>query len=227
MTLLSICRRVAAADWEALVTRISALENSLASGVIPTVSVPVQRKYSEEQPPASVQLSVRQPSAPKPVVQEIKPAAESKTASSGVTKPVFTGSANEEAGKIWAAILKELLADGKRSVHACISQGEILQLDEHQAIVGFAAKFSKERSEREDFRAIIEKVMAHVCGRPVRLQCVLGNSETSLPPAAEHVEKTNRAEIAAPKTEKAAAVSAEHPAVREALQMFGGKIIKE
>ncbi|MBP2641940.1 MAG: polymerase subunit gamma and tau [Firmicutes bacterium] len=227
MALLSICRRVAAADWEALIARVNALENSLASGSMPTVSVPVQRKYSEEQPPALVQPSVRQPSAPKPVVQEIKPVAEMKTASSGMAKPVFTGPAKEEAGKIWAAILKELLADGKRSVHACISQGEILQLDEHQAIVGFAAKFSKERSEREDFRAIIEKVMAHVCGRPVRLQCVLGNSETSLPPAAEHVEKTNRAEIAAPKTEKAAAVSVEHPAVREALQMFGGKIIKE
>lgn len=227
MTLLSICRRIAVADWEALITRISALENNLASGIRPTVNEPVQKNHSEEQPPASVRSSVRQPPVAKPAVQEIKPAASMETTPSRVTKPVFAGSAKEEAEKIWAAVLKELLADGKRSVHACISQGEILRLDEHQAIIGFAAKFSKERSEREDFRAIIEKVMAHVCGRPVRLQCVLGNSETSLPPAAEHAVKTNHAETAVPKTEEAAAAPAVHPAVREALQMFGGKIIEE
>ena len=229
MALLSICRRAAAADWEALAARISALETSLTAGMRPTADVRVEEKKQSAQLSAPVRPSVRHTPERKPSGQEIGAVTAPAVSSSGAIKPVVAGSSYEDTNKIWAAVLKELLTDGKRSVHACVSQGELLKLDEHQVIVGFGAKFSKERSEREDFRAIIEKVIAHVCGRPMRLQCVLGNSETSLA-ADERVEKSDQETIMSAKPEAApqeATAPMDHPAVRNALQMFGGKIIEE
>ena len=227
MALLSICRRVAAADWDAVIARISAIENKMASGTTMPAHEAGQKKVPDKQnhPSVSIPIAGHQSPVQKPVGQKAK-TAEPSVEPTGTALP---RPGKENAGKIWDTVLKELLADGKRSVHACVSQGEILQLDDHQAIIGFGAKFSKERSEREDFRSIIEKVMAHVCGRPIRLQCILGKSETFLP-AEEHTVKTDREETTVSKSEtilQKTAESEEHPAIREALQMFGGKITKE
>ncbi|MBP1765443.1 MAG: dnaX 2 [Firmicutes bacterium] len=227
MALLAICRRTVADDLEALVARISALEDKLAAGAVPIAAglpvktVPLEQPAMVQRPPA------RQPVYKEPAagpISSVPPPPEPLPSAQKKSVAV----ANEDPAKIWAAVLKELVTEGKRSVHACISQGELYQLDESRAIVSFAAKFSKERSEREDFRSIVEKVMAHVCGRPVRLQCVLGHPEP-LSASPEKVANPVSAEAAEPKMEPALqeTAAADHPAVRKALQMFGGKIIEE
>jgi len=227
MALLAICRRTVADDLEALVARISALEDKLAAGAVPVASgVPVKAVPLEQ--PAVVQRPPARQPVHKVTAAEVSSSAPPHPEPLPSVQKISAAVANEDPAKIWAAVLKELVTEGKRSVHACISQGELFQLDESRAIVSFAAKFSKERSEREDFRAIVEKVMAHVCGRPMRLQCVLGHPEPSVA-SAEKAANVIPAEIAEPKKEPVLqeTAAADHPAVRKALQMFGGKIIEE
>jgi DNA polymerase-3 subunit gamma/tau len=117
------------------------------------------------------------------------------------------------AKEVWEAVLKDLLASGKRSVHACISQGQLVGLTDTQATLQFASAFAKERSEKEDYRNIIEKILAQLTGRQVKISCVLGA-------AAPPVKESAPAPAAPVKNE-------EHPALNQALMMFGGKVIKE
>ena len=108
------------------------------------------------------------------------------------------------------------LAAGKRSVHACVSQGELVSLRDGQATLQFTSAFAKERSEKEDYRQIIEKSITQISGHLAKLSCVLASAA---PPAAK----------AAPTAAASPAPAADggHPALDKALAMFGGKVIKE
>jgi DNA polymerase-3 subunit gamma/tau len=123
--------------------------------------------------------------------------------------------------RVWDEMLKELVTKGKRSVHACVSQGNLVSLDEKQAIVQFAAAFPKERTEKEDYREIVEKVLTQLCGKTVHLCCILGT-----------VAATPKAKTTASSKPKAVSSAlppegTEHPVVRQALDMFGGKVTKK
>ena len=115
---------------------------------------------------------------------------------------------------VWDSVLKEILAEGKRSIHACVAQGQLIELTDSRATVRFAASFPKERTEKEDFRAVIEKILAQV-GYNVRLACILG------------VDIQQKTQTVAQKPVEQAQKADKHPVVRQALEMFGGKVIKE
>ncbi|MPM54424.1 hypothetical protein SDC9_101202 [bioreactor metagenome] len=119
----------------------------------------------------------------------------------------------------WDSVLKELIANGKRSVHACVAQGQLISLTDNKATIQFTAAFPKERTEKDDFRAIIEQIFTRVCGKPITVNCVLGSaaSKTVKPPPAVKPKADAEAEN----------TDAQHPALREAIKMFGGKIVKE
>jgi DNA polymerase-3 subunit gamma/tau len=119
--------------------------------------------------------------------------------------------------EVWEAVLKELIHSGKRSVHACISQGSLIQLTEKEATVRFAAAFPKERTEKEDYRTIVEKIFMQVCGNAVQLSCILG-TETLKP---QPIKTEPKASLAEKPPE------AQHPALKQALAMFGGKVIQQ
>ncbi len=80
----------------------------------------------------------------------------------------------------------------------------------------FTSSFAKERSDKEDYRQIVEKSLAQITGHPVKLSCV---AATAPPPAA--------APSPAPAGAAPAAPAEGHPALNQALAIFGGKIIKE
>ena len=45
-----------------------------------------------------------------------------------------------------------------------MAQGYLQSLDSGQATIAFEAKFPKERTDKEDYRAILSDVFSEVCG---------------------------------------------------------------
>lgn len=213
MALITLCRREAHSDMEALLARVAALEAKLAGQPVPAVAT--ERK-------APVRPVVR-PAAP-PLRQEPQPERQAmpgpKPAPAAVAQPVPVQPERPAAGsadlsEIWAAVLKELLTGGKRSVHACVMQGRLTALNDSQAMVHFAAAFPKERTEKDDYRVIVEKTLAQVVGHQVRLVCSLGVTQPSAKPA----EKP-------PAPPALTDSELNDPAIKQAQMMFGGKVIK-
>lgn len=186
MALLAVCSRVEEGEWSALAQRVSALEAKLAEAGTRPVARPLA-DTKPQQPKAEVKL-------PKPeiAVQAFKPV-------------------NQAPDEVWDAVLQELVNGGKRSVHACVSQGRLVILNESQATLQFKSGFAKERSEKEDYRQIIEKLLAQTLGRQVNINCVL--------------ETAKEAEPA--KVTASSGGEADHPVLDQAMKVFGGKIIKE
>lgn len=199
MALLAICRRSDQDDITGLTARVAALEAKLA-GVPESISPVKTAKLAVSKPQASPLQAVAK--------QETPAANEEKI----TVKPLPQN--DQELHDTWEKVLAELLAGGKRSVHACVAQGQLLNMTDKQATVQFVSAFPKERTEKEDYRAILEKVLAQVSGHQVRVHCLLGTAAPTQPkvqPAAVHPVKEE-----------------EYPeAVRQAQRMFGGKIITE
>jgi len=218
MTLLSVCRRSVGGDIANLLARVVALEAKLSTGdqfvsqtvrlAEPVRSIPRPQQYHNT---ASSHVVIAQP----PEVQ-VQPSDMQATEETVAVDVPISG----DIKKIWDDVLKELVAGGKRSVYACVSQGNLISLDDKQAIVQFTAAFPKERTEKEDYRGIVEKVLTQFCGKTVSLCCILGT-----------VAVTPKGKSKVPAKPKPAINNlppegAEHPAVRQALDMFGGKVTK-
>ncbi|EGO62536.1 DNA polymerase III subunit gamma/tau [Acetonema longum] len=204
MALLTLCQSPPQESLTALTERVAKLEAALAGGA---VEAPRLRQELSHPAPAPLkpdipaqQTIVREPTA------VLTPAAKPKPAAAAAV-------VSQDHQEVWDAMLKELVNSGKRSVHACVSQGKLVALDEQRATVQFSIPFSKERTEKEDYRSIVEKVLAQVTGHQPRLQCIMQNE--SLPP-----ESKPAANAAEPDPAE------NHPVVKQALEMFGGKLIK-
>lgn len=213
MALLSICRRSGGEDVTALLERVAALEKKLNSAVV--TPLPEYRTDSPRiAPPAQ---SAAYEAIPVQAVPAVDTRSEPDVAETAVPNHGATLAANPlgDINAIWDAVLRELVTGGKRAVHACVNQGQLVSIDDKVATVRFTGQFAKDRTEKEDFRAIIEKLLAQVSGRQVRLQCVLGAAAP--PPSAKKEEATPK-----PQPEQ---VKTDHPAVQKALEMFGGKIV--
>ena len=205
MTLISLCRRTAGADLAALTRRLTLLEEKLAAGAV-TVATP-ERNQPMAEPPRLA--PARPPAATAAVSTNTSTLARPVTAEAVPAATVRPAAAPTNMGEVWAQVLKELTASGKRSVHACVMQGHLVSLGEQQAEVRFTANFPKERTEKEDYRAIVEKILAQIVGRPIRLSCTLGSAAPAASAASPAESGVNS------------------PAVQQAHKMFGGKIVKQ
>jgi len=219
MTLLSVCRRSVGSDIAALLIRVAALEAKLSEKpVSQTVSQGVRLAEPVHSIHRSKQLNITSPQivAVEPSEIQVEPRVVQTQEKTLVVGSQISG----DITKIWDAVLKELVASGKRSVYACVSQGNLISLDDKLATVQFTATFPKERTEKEDYRGMIEKVLAQFCGKTVSLCCILGTvAITSKHKSATSSKPKPVSKISLPE-------GAEHPAVRQALDMFGGKVTK-
>mgnify|MGYP000904656031 CR=1 FL=1 len=199
MALLSAARGVIrSSDITALTTRIAALEAALA-------------KRGQSQP-AHVQPQV----VSSPTIREETVRIQSVKTEAVKPEPIKASSASgqtiSDPHQVWEVVLKDLLASGKRSVHACVSQGQLTELSETHATVQFGSAFAKERSEKDDYRQMIEGAIGQITGRSVRLICAIG--------APAHPKEKPVPTVAKSQEEQ-------HPALNQAIMMFGGKVIKE
>ncbi|MGL5513919.1 MAG: DNA polymerase III subunit gamma/tau, partial [Sporomusa sp.] len=140
-----------------------------------------------------------------------------KSLTSDQPAPEMQGGSIGDPNEIWSAVLKELLASGKRSVHACVTQGHLVSLTNSQAMLRFSTTFPKERTEKDDYRAIVEKMLLQVTGKQVQLICSLASGTQAPKPAVP---------VAPPITEQPPDPGMDHPAVKQAQMMFGGTVIK-
>ncbi|MCX7781149.1 MAG: DNA polymerase III subunit gamma/tau [Negativicutes bacterium] len=194
MALLAISRRDDMADVASLIERVAALEAQLAG----REALPKTAKPQPAQPAV----------AGRPVEPAPKAAGEKREEGAVKIPPC-------NVPEVWDAVLKELIASGKRSIHACVAQGKLTALDGATATIQFVSDFPKERTEKEDYRTIIEKIIEQITGSQVKLRCVTGPT-----PAAAKKNET-------PKADGSAGISADHPALSQALKMFGGKVVKQ
>jgi DNA polymerase-3 subunit gamma/tau len=220
MTLLALCRRSASGDIANLLERIVALEAKLAGTPV------VQREPQIRQNVEAVRPSVvTKPIMMKPAVPAVAEVAKIKEELPHQPieqeSPIIDSSSSGDVKEIWDQVLKELVASGKRSVHACVSQGKIISLTDKQATVQFAAAFPKERTEKEDYKAMIEKVLAQFCGKTVQLCCILGSGTATSKTAPAVPPKNQSVTTALPPEGEV------HPALRQAIHMFGGKVVKK
>jgi len=202
VALLAMCRRQGSGSMDALLMRLEALESKL--------------NHWENSGGAPVRPGIPQTAAPVTAAKATAASAASKAA------PAVSGEKPKDMNQVWDGVLRELLAAGKRSVHACVAQGQLVAFDEKQAVIQFTAAFPKERTEKEDYRAIIEKIFMQISGYPVQLKCMLGHAAPSKPAEAPGTDKT-----AAPAGPSAAKQPEEDHALKQALKMFGGKVIKQ
>ncbi|SDD61916.1 DNA polymerase III subunit gamma/tau [Sporomusa acidovorans] len=230
MALITLCRREAGSDVAGLLERVAALEAKLASltisstGVNPSVSarhaVPVQPPVGEPSSPVIQQPREGQPAQTTPVVRPSVPETKAAPGEVLAAQPEQEGATpTTDLKEVWTAVLKELLAHGKRSVHACVMQGHLAALTDKQATVRFAATFPKERTEKDDYRAIVEKTLAQISGHQVRLICALDSDTPTVKPSVP-------ANPAQPASEALTEDELNHPVIKQAQMMFGGKVVK-
>lgn len=228
---LSVCRRSDGDELADLIERIKALEARLAGNMHVNDSLatkPVLQprpKLAPAPPPVAAQSIAAVPAASVHLAAHaaepfkgVQPAAVS-TATETVSQPAAPEIERAaDIKEVWSSVLKQLIANGKRSVHACVSQGQLVSLNDDKATIQFTAAFPKERTEKDDFRTIVEAIFTQVCGKAIRVHCVLGSvmPKTVQTPMAQHQTEVQSENIE------------EQPrALREALKMFGGKIVKE
>lgn len=214
MALLALCRGEAEnGDWDGLVQRVQALETALAQGgaasplrTAPEPSAPVRRFEAQPEP-------VRRSAAPAvdKVTRATPPAATPSAAVVSAAKPTVAAAASPISGDLWQQFLKRLMSSGKRSVYACVSQGQLVKAEAGVVMLQFAAAFPCERTAKDDYREIVENLFAELCGHPVQLQCVQGVAGAA--PAAVKTTPTEP--------------DWGNPALREAMKMFPGKVLPQ
>lgn len=218
MALLSICRN-AGEDTAGLLKRIELLEEKLAGiGDGEARSVPLNPQRVAVAINPSAEAVSRSHTAPRQSLASDTPKPQPENPPE---TPRQSAEPSKDKKQVWDGVLKELLSVGKRSVHACVAQGQLVSLDDKQAVVQFTAAFPKERTEKEDYRAIVEKIFMQVSGKQVQLRCMLGSA--AAPKAAEPHVPVKAAGTVSPPDEP----EEEHHALKQALKVFGGKAIKQ
>ena len=201
----------------ALLGRLEALEEKLAALEAGGVS----RTAPPAAPAAARQIAPTTPIAP--VMPAAAPAAQAAPAPQRAQAAGARPAASGEEG--WQWLLKELVAQGKRSVYACVSQGRLESMQDGQATVAFKAAFPKERTEKSDYKAILEAVLTQIYQQPVTLRCVLEGASPakapaapqSAPPPPETAEAAGQEDSLTPEEQRV---------LDEAVKMFGDHFVE-
>jgi DNA polymerase-3 subunit gamma/tau len=91
------------------------------------------------------------------------------------------GNLDANAQSVWQQLLNTLKEHGKAPVLACVGQGVLRGLTDTQMFIAFKGSFQKARTERNDYREMLEEILQEICQRPIRIVCTL---ETAAPPKA-------------------------------------------
>lgn len=128
--------------------------------------------------------------------------------------PVNLSVNNLAATDLWEELLRDLAKEGKMSIMACVKQGNLIALENDLAVIEFSKPFLKERTEKDDYREIIEGIIQKKCGKNIRIKCVLVGEMA--------FKKEEVINVAKPET-----INEDHPTLKAAIKMFGDNIIKQ
>lgn len=122
------------------------------------------------------------------------------------------------APAIWNMLLAELKKKGQLSVYACVSQGRLLSYEDGVLTIAFRLPFLQARTEREDYRNILEAILRQLSGGSVRVRCVVDAPSSK-------VQHSLPQDPARPLT--GAMTPQERHVVDEAVKMFGDHFVKK
>lgn len=218
VALLDLCaRQYGDSEIDKLTARIADLEDRLARGAVGNPQTPLQQPSASFGATCAVEANVvkerteraapmaKKPVSSEPIVTTYRAPLPQPTQTMVRAKqtPAAERADKETYGAIWQSVLDALVADNKRSAYACVSQGRLTEVKEHTVTVAFERTFVKERTEKDDYRTMLEAIFARILGRTVRMNCV---------------------QQAAPKKNEPSPHDKYPHAVREAIKMFGDNI---
>lgn len=98
---------------------------------------------------------------------------------------------NEDAAMIWQNVLSGLSARGKKVVVACVNRAVPYQVNDNQFFIHFEnSPFLQARTEKDDYRNLIESVLFDVTGHKLHLMCTGGDKqERSAPTPTVNIAK--------------------------------------
>lgn len=99
-----------------------------------------------------------------------------------VVKPVMPIE-NVDVTSIWQNVLAKLNARRKKVVVACVNRALPYKVAENQFFIHFDSPFLQARTEKDDYRLLIEEVLTEITGQNFRLICTCGDlkiTQTSL-----------------------------------------------
>jgi DNA polymerase-3 subunit gamma/tau len=120
--------------------------------------------------------------------------------------------------KLWGKVLEGLLAQKKRMLHAHAAEGRLAGLSGGVARIEIADTFRCQQLQKSDYRKIIEELLGELTGQATRADfvCVAPDAPSPAPVPARAAEKRPEdPELDIP------------DAVRLALEVFGGELVKK
>ena len=209
--LVTLCNVNLQQNQTALLRRIEMLEENLKNGNIKSAeSVAVKVVVPRVEPVVAETSAVV--SANDHKVDSSEVALEAVTIKP--MPPVNLSVNNLAATDLWEELLRDLAKEGKMSIMACVKQGNLIALENDLAVIEFSKPFLKERTEKDDYREIIEGIIQKKCGKNIRIKCVLVGEM-----ALKKEEVINVA--------KSETINEDHPTLKAAIKMFGDNIIKQ
>lgn len=88
---------------------------------------------------------------------------------------------NVDVAAIWQNVLAGLNARGKKVVVACVHSAVPYQVENNQFFIHFDSPFLQARTEKEDYRKLIESVLYDVTGYSLRLVCTCKDTVRTAP----------------------------------------------
>ncbi len=176
VALLSLCRpevavvsdRSGAAETAPEDARLAQLEAKLAQVTAALVNVP----KTVTAVPGS-RSKVKPAEGKKTPIQMDASLAEAVQVPQGVTA---------EGTTVWQSLLETLRSQKKTPVLACVEKGEFRGMNETQFFLAFKSGFLKSRTEREDYRELLESILAEISGKSLRIYCSLEKASPPPPP---------------------------------------------
>lgn len=120
----------------------------------------------------------------------------------------------DEVEEVWPVLL-EKIKKKKRTFHAYLLEGQLLEVQGNQIILSFSPKFvfHKENAEKPEVKELVETTLEQMLKREVKLKCILENNSLELIPV-EEKKQVPQEELL------------KDPLVKRTLELFGGKIIE-
>jgi DNA polymerase III, subunit gamma and tau len=141
---------------------------------------------------------------------------------------------------VWKNLLSTLQQRGRMPLLACVKQGVPCGMNQGQFQLAFKSSFLKARTEREDYRGMLEEVLQEICGHEMRLICVLDTAPASSPsvkPQAVKETKSSLPQKDIPKKDVVkkpevevnyeAMTAEERHTLQTAVQVFGDNFVRE
>ncbi len=87
---------------------------------------------------------------------------------------------NADANSIWQNVLNGLKARRKIVVVACVNRAVPYRVTDEQFFIHFDSPFLQERTQKDDYRLLIEEVLQNITGHNLRLMCTTKDNATAM-----------------------------------------------